>query len=723
MAYNLTIKERLQGLIGSSNLTTTDSNLNEQIQEGAIEVMQRIIDIDPTEVGSFTERTADIVNNEGVEIGLGVKSVFRANGSGAIYTACDKVDERQFVMAEDSSSLHYRSKYNPVYTIRSGKLFITPPPADNSGKDTAYAYIVSGIIKDDVSGLAVNVDTKEVRNFPKEYIRGILLYCGIRAIAFTDVNLAVPTTPTLNSSVIALPAPPSYAKPTSADNGLYAYANKIKDFFAYSGEFTGNGTDLIISAVPPVAPDVPGAAPTVNIPSMFSNVTFSDPSMTDQILGSDELSSISTVSAEVYAGIEMPADPQFIEPPLPSFEAFSFEPLLDMTALSDSVVLFEESADYAKCITQLQALMIDIGSGGGAEDASGDTTNLKSVQEWLIDEDMEMAQATLQEVSALLQNAQIELAKVTQANTVDIQRYSHLLSKYQADLNTSYTIWQAKQERTLESHKSQLQMATKKYEAELAAFNQTVQARTADATADVSVLQAQLQADVDKRSKDFEKDVQQAQLNLQRDMKVADLGAQKDIHLNQARLNKETAEKQLQFQKETEEYKANLETYRMEIEKYNSDLRNYQGKLSQYQTDLGVYTANQQKELSRYQALVSTDIQAYNAEMDTTLKVYAAAQQDQAASYQASLAEYQAEVQAAITRPDIVDKEDIRSLQKFQADIAKFKEDKAKLSILYQQLSLEYDKFFANIAGIDRKMAQPQHDQQRAAVEHARSHR
>ena len=272
--------EGLTGLSIGTNPTTTE--LDNFLQDAVKEVVNTIIAVNPIELSKFTASTED-TNDSGTAVIGKILSVVREHDSEDIVRRCSLIDPSMRYEASDSSSLSYRSKYNPGYYIKDGKIHTVPAAAgsNNSSYVTQVAYD-TGLVYSD------NYNAGVIENFPIDFEPLVALNaackCLLNALAAKEDNLpsdlsvyvldviseSLPsfTTP----SELALPAPPSGADVDFSDVGT------IETFVppAFTAPTITSISDLNVTATVPTTPVLnPSAVDT----SGLTNPTFTAPVM------------------------------------------------------------------------------------------------------------------------------------------------------------------------------------------------------------------------------------------------------------------------------------------------------------------------------------------------------------------------------------------------------------------------------------------------------------
>ena len=124
-----TFKQQVEGITSLSiGTTTTNDELSQFLVDGTKEVINRMIIARPDEIAKFTLSTHD-ANYSGIVVTGHIFSVVREHDSTTILRPCNPIDPRDRYEASDSSSLKYRSKYNPGFFVLNVKLHTIPASA------------------------------------------------------------------------------------------------------------------------------------------------------------------------------------------------------------------------------------------------------------------------------------------------------------------------------------------------------------------------------------------------------------------------------------------------------------------------------------------------------------------------------------------------------------------------------------------------------------------
>ena len=162
---------------GTDDAAPTQAELTDFLVEGAKEVINRISVTAPHELVNFTTSTT-VADGNGTDVNSGlVVSVTRADGvNAANLEPCTGISSDLRARASDVDSLHYASKFNPVYFILDSTLFVLPAPSD-SGVNKA---VVSSVFYPTSSQVAYN--STSIANFPDKYEYLVVLYATRRTL-------------------------------------------------------------------------------------------------------------------------------------------------------------------------------------------------------------------------------------------------------------------------------------------------------------------------------------------------------------------------------------------------------------------------------------------------------------------------------------------------------------------------------------------------------------
>jgi hypothetical protein len=201
MATFETIVEGMTSLDIDGGSSPTQTELTDFLVDGVRDVACRIIAIKPEEAGLFARTGTVIRDGNGIEVQSGIViHALRANGIDSTkITKADRIDSGDRFTAQDTDSLHFRSKHNPAYYIEDKKVYILPIPSSNSEKDDAYVNYV-----DYDTTIAYGTNSGAINYFPDKYEGLVALYASCRALinamGSTIGSISAYTAPTISDS-------------------------------------------------------------------------------------------------------------------------------------------------------------------------------------------------------------------------------------------------------------------------------------------------------------------------------------------------------------------------------------------------------------------------------------------------------------------------------------------------------------------------------------------
>ena len=167
--------QSLTGLtISASGTNPTRDELSQFLRDGLIEVVNRIIQLNPAEVPKFCSESSDS-SNSGITVTGKILSIMREHDNTGILRACTPISPQDRYDATDINSLKYRSKHNPGYYILDQKIYSVPASGgnDNDLKVSQVSYDTGLTHDDSESG---------IENFPVEYAYLIALYAAVKSL-------------------------------------------------------------------------------------------------------------------------------------------------------------------------------------------------------------------------------------------------------------------------------------------------------------------------------------------------------------------------------------------------------------------------------------------------------------------------------------------------------------------------------------------------------------
>ena len=225
-----TYEEHVEGLtqiaIESSSSAPTQAELNEFIKEAIVDCVNKVTQYKPEELSKFTSTTnhTSYIAKKGKVI-----SVMREHDSTTIIRPCSPIPAQLRYEATDSSSLHYRSKYNPGFYELDGNIY-TVPSADSDSNDiivTQVSYDTS------IDCTSLDYVGAGISAFPIDYEPLIAMYAAAKSChaAASDIQNNMPTQPTAPISPdftddgVDLPEQPVFIQP---ELNISSFLNNIQ---------------------------------------------------------------------------------------------------------------------------------------------------------------------------------------------------------------------------------------------------------------------------------------------------------------------------------------------------------------------------------------------------------------------------------------------------------------------------------------------------------------
>ena len=171
----------------SSTTTPKDTELDQYLKDGVIDVTEKCIATMPDEIDSFTRVSNATDSNNSLALnGAKILSVLReANGDGSsdgssVWRPCRKIPPALESRVVDPDSLEYASIYSPAYLISSDyKINVYPVP--DSTNDSFKVYYVNNVPVDK-SGAALLHSHSDIGYFADNKVYLVVIYAAIKCL-------------------------------------------------------------------------------------------------------------------------------------------------------------------------------------------------------------------------------------------------------------------------------------------------------------------------------------------------------------------------------------------------------------------------------------------------------------------------------------------------------------------------------------------------------------
>ena len=185
--------------ISSSGTNPTEAQLTQYLVDGVMDVTNRWLLVRPQDVEDFQRESSTISSNGGFETkGAQIISVIRESGSdgssdgSTSWRDCRKIPASMQSRAVDTDSLHFASKYNPVYTIIDyNKVHVYPTP---DGTDDGFkVFYVNNDPTPQTGGDDITYAMSTIKYFPDNKVYLVAIYAGIKSLQTALGNTGIST--------------------------------------------------------------------------------------------------------------------------------------------------------------------------------------------------------------------------------------------------------------------------------------------------------------------------------------------------------------------------------------------------------------------------------------------------------------------------------------------------------------------------------------------------
>ncbi len=591
MAY-ASFKTRIGDLTGFAS--TDDTALSDWINDGIRELINSFSnDYDllaqcATKQSTFTSAALE---SEAEPLNTGKVLTVYMTDSGATYP-CRKINPNQKYYYADGSSfasaqMEQATVTDPVYYVQNN--FINAIP---SGKTVGYSEVQFPVTN-------LTAGTSGISGFPDEAEHLVVLYASIKSIQqmMSNKTANLPSDITFPSIPVA-PSSPSF------DTGAISVSSSAPTYTSpvFSAPTLASVGDLTLPAIP-IAPTlsaqsvtITGTAPTYVKPISPSQTAFNDYWVITDFPDSDpDAFSINSVPPSVPT---ISVASVTITGTTPVYVGPSYSQI-------DTYIDTDEDVELAQAKLQEVSSQIQDSLNRFNDDNVEYQAKLqKDIQDAQLTDSNEAKK--LQKYSAELQQYQANVSK-------EVQEYTQKLSRYQLELNTVYTAWAKTESDNLAKYQADIQN-------ELNTFNDS---------------------NVEYQAK-LQKDIQDAQLS--------DTNEARKLQKYSSEVQTYSAEVNSKIQEwVNEEWTQNFQKYQQDysgkLQEHGSNLQDALNKFNkentEYQNDLQeqIQEANNQqtKDSSEYSAKLqkySNEMQSYSAEVNKSVQDFNTKLQKHSTDYQ-----------------------------------------------------------------------------------------
>ena len=705
-----TLKEQVEGLTSLTIGTTpTTSEFETFLADGVKDVVDRILQFKPQLMPNFA-KTSSLSSSSGLDIGgAQVLGVVRETSAGE-YRAAEPINLNKRFIAKDSTSLEYRSKFNPGWYELDGKVF-TIPDAGGSGSGASVTHISYAS--------PTNSDTT-ISDFPSQYERYVALYAAIKVVDASLSATSVPDDLSIAEDVPVVVEAPSYA---AIDASLQDAVDSFSKVLSGSApKYNLNNTTIGISSLQDFLTfsSFTAAAPLiyeVEQPLPMPNAALSyDGPISTLVQYSDEsinklLTKIQALTPPTYTKTDISLDPW----------TFFDSPDFSGVSIPDPPQTVGYVLDFAAAgpVPTPWAPGEDDAIGGdttyGADDYAGSSNNQplnwKVFNDALAEDDYEKATAELTKISHMTSLRQDEFAKAMEAYkekiarigeieannkdktwAMNLAKVGHDLSLYTQEVSNIFTKWthDFNRESTIytQLNTQKLALAAQNVSEELNEYNR---------------LKGIYDAEISAVTKDIDNALQLATKNAELEdnleLQNAINAAKKELDQWQTDLKRY----ELSMTKYTQDVATNLDRYKTDLNRELDTWKSRQSNLlAKFKDDIvdaskvfdaenTVYQATIQRDLAELTSSAEASVQKMDLSTNVSLTNKAQELQGEIQKYNSKVDKYIAEVQT-------YEKKVATKVQEYTTTVSNKQMDYTWLKEQYDRLKAEYEANFAMLA-------------------------
>ena len=179
-----TFEAQVEGLTGLSidgSSSPTQTELTQFLQDGVLDITQRILSIKPDEASDFVRISSASSSQAGLAADSNrIISVVRESGTDDDWREATRVPIGLQSRVTDSSSLYYATAYNPVYIVsEDGAVLVFPAPSSSSTQYKLY-YVNGSPVN--LSGDALDYQDSNIKYFPESKVYLVMLYAACQSL-------------------------------------------------------------------------------------------------------------------------------------------------------------------------------------------------------------------------------------------------------------------------------------------------------------------------------------------------------------------------------------------------------------------------------------------------------------------------------------------------------------------------------------------------------------
>ena len=183
----------LTGLtIDGSSTAPSRTEFSQFLNDGVIDVTNRVIRLRPQDIDNFLREGAEQTSNGFNPGSSKIVSVVRESGTNNEWYPCSKKHISLQYRVTDTTSLHYASKYNPVYMISQNRNVHVYPEPSADGDDT-FKVLYVNYSPEESDGTALDHASTGIKWFPDDKVYLVVLYASIKSLESAMSAKSIPT--------------------------------------------------------------------------------------------------------------------------------------------------------------------------------------------------------------------------------------------------------------------------------------------------------------------------------------------------------------------------------------------------------------------------------------------------------------------------------------------------------------------------------------------------
>ena len=183
----------LTGLtIDGSSTAPSRTEFSQFLNDGVIDVTNKVVKLRPQDIDNFLREGAEQTSNGFNPGSSKIVSVVRESGTNNEWYPCSKKHISLQYRVTDTTSLHYASKYNPVYMISQNRNVHVYPEPSADGDDT-FKVLYVNYSPEESDGTALDHASTGIKWFPDDKVYLVVLYASIKSLESAMSAKSIPT--------------------------------------------------------------------------------------------------------------------------------------------------------------------------------------------------------------------------------------------------------------------------------------------------------------------------------------------------------------------------------------------------------------------------------------------------------------------------------------------------------------------------------------------------